>query len=69
MVDFVELGVRKSQRREWIAKAKTHCPKCDSEQVQLLDCSIAHTQVDFRCRECKHLFSAIIKLNNKLPAP
>ncbi|QGY75127.1 hypothetical protein CF8_0167 [Aeromonas phage CF8] len=42
------------ERREKVAKQKLCCPRCDTNQVQLV--SWTSPVVDLKCRRCKYTF-------------
>lgn len=46
-------------RREKACKLRPVCPKCQTEQVQIIDWYTA--KVKFKCRHCKHRFELLIE--------
>ncbi|AHJ86936.1 hypothetical protein STP4a_081 [Salmonella phage STP4-a] len=51
-----------ADRRERSMKQVTPCPKCETNQVQLVDW---HTEVlKMKCRKCKHKFTKVLNETN-----
>lgn len=65
MVDAIRVDILHAdvmtlvERREKVAKQKLCCPRCDTNQVQLV--SWINPVVDLKCRRCKYTFKWDVK--------
>lgn len=59
LIETMNNAIESHSRREYLCKHIPICPKCENEQVQLLDHLI--TPAEWRCRSCRHSFLFVPK--------
>ena len=53
--DIMRGALKHAERREFLAKHGIRCPKCGTNQVQLMDHFVS--PAEWRCRHCRHEFT------------
>lgn len=51
---IIEASIKSSENREKLYKNAPVCPKCETNQVQLID---SNSPAEWRCRHCKTRFT------------